>query len=188
MTFADIRSPLYPGIPSRFVALSGFLNLLALYFSGYLPALFHAGNAFGVQPFRVFPPPSSRVGLIDPPVPSCRSPASLPRLQGLDPEADPLPRPPFSDCTEARYPPGFSSPPGLDLLRAGTPTGSSSHGLLRSWLAVPPTLPFRVLLAKALANFPKPADPPGVSRHAVNINVFNATATNPATRIAHHAA
>lgn len=56
-------------MPSRYVALSGFRNLLALCFSGRLPALFHAGNAFGVHPFRVFPPPTSRVGLSTLPCP-----------------------------------------------------------------------------------------------------------------------
>jgi hypothetical protein len=44
---------------TRYVALSGFLNLLALCFSRRLPALFHAGNAHGVPPFRAFPPPPS---------------------------------------------------------------------------------------------------------------------------------
>jgi hypothetical protein len=41
---------------TRFVALTGFLSLLALCFSRRLPALFHAGNALGVPPSRAFPP------------------------------------------------------------------------------------------------------------------------------------
>jgi hypothetical protein len=40
---------------TRYVAPSGFLNLLTLSFSRSRPALFHAGNALGVTPSRAFP-------------------------------------------------------------------------------------------------------------------------------------
>jgi hypothetical protein len=58
-TLEDIWSPHSQVCLAWFVTLSGFLNLLALCFSRNLLALFHASNALGVQPFRVFPPTPS---------------------------------------------------------------------------------------------------------------------------------
>jgi hypothetical protein len=49
---------------TRYVAPSGFLNLLTLSFSRSRPALFHAGNALGVSPFRAFPLSSAAFRLI----------------------------------------------------------------------------------------------------------------------------
>jgi hypothetical protein len=49
---------------TRYVAPSGFLNLLTLSFSRSRPALFHAGNALGVPPFRAFPLSSAAFRLI----------------------------------------------------------------------------------------------------------------------------
>jgi hypothetical protein len=56
---------------TRYVALSGFLNLLAPCFSAGLPAFFHAGNAHGVPTLQSFHPTCSRSPLSRS-VPSCR--------------------------------------------------------------------------------------------------------------------
>jgi hypothetical protein len=96
---------------ARYVALSGFRNLLAPYFSKRRPALFHAGNAFGVPPSRAFPPRQAR--------PLSKPPALLPLAlrNGLDSKAFGrtrirYPGTPSFRLTEARCSPGLSSPPG----------------------------------------------------------------------------
>lgn len=58
-TLEDIWSPHSQVYLAWSVTLSGFRNLLALCFSRSLLALFHASNALGVLPFRVFPPTPS---------------------------------------------------------------------------------------------------------------------------------
>jgi len=40
---------------ARYVPLSGFLSLIAVYSFQWLPVLFHTGSAFGILSFRVFP-------------------------------------------------------------------------------------------------------------------------------------
>jgi hypothetical protein len=78
------RSPPDPGLPSRYVPLAGFLNLLAAYSSSNLVGLFHPTNARGILSFRAFS--SSRA--VTPyrgPVPSCRCLPAVtpgPRLPG----------------------------------------------------------------------------------------------------------
>jgi hypothetical protein len=100
---------------ARYVALPGFLSLLALCFSRRLPALFHAGNALGVPPSRAFPPRQAGTTFRCP-MPSCRLPPRTARLQGLRPDEDPLPRRPYSGHVGARCSPGLSSPPGSSPL------------------------------------------------------------------------
>jgi hypothetical protein len=39
---------------TQYVPLTGFLNLSAIYFFKSIPALFHAGSAHGILPFRAF--------------------------------------------------------------------------------------------------------------------------------------
>jgi hypothetical protein len=53
-TFEDWRIHLSGAYLTPFVALSGFLTLSALCSPPVRPALFHAGDALGVSPFRAF--------------------------------------------------------------------------------------------------------------------------------------
>lgn len=39
---------------TQYVPLTGFRNLTAIYFFKSIPALFHAGSARGISPFRAF--------------------------------------------------------------------------------------------------------------------------------------
>jgi len=82
---------------TQFVPLTSSLNFLAVYFSRRLTALFHAVTPLGFLPFRAFPP--HPVGPpFQGPLPSCRWLPRTARLQGLDPDADPLLR-----CTIFRH-------------------------------------------------------------------------------------
>jgi hypothetical protein len=81
---------------TRYVAPSGFLNLLTLSFSRSRPALFHAGNALGVTPSRAFPPlsaaPLTHRQRIFPLAVHPKIPEEIleARLQGIEPRAGPL--------------------------------------------------------------------------------------------------
>lgn len=150
---------------TRYVALSGFLNLLALYFSRRLPALFHAGNAHGVLPSRAFPPRQAGTSSRGP-LPSCRWPprcSSTPGPQAGRGSVAPaaLFRTRRSPVLSWAFIPYRVFPsPAMEPQK-----GSSSHGLGRGRLAVPS--------ADALQSFTRreswldslePADPPGVFR------------------------
>jgi hypothetical protein len=120
---------------TRFVALSGFLSLLALYFSRRLPALFHAGNALGVPPSRAFPPRQAGTPSQGP-LPSCRWPSRAARLQGLGARRGSVAATRhISGLAATRCSPGLSSPPGSSPLPRWDPYGS-----LLSWPCPQPTL------------------------------------------------
>jgi hypothetical protein len=121
---------------TRYVALSGFLSLLAPCFSRRLPALFHAGNALGVLPSRAFPPRQAGTPSRGP-MPSCRWPPRTARLQGLWPGAGPLSeRAIFQASPQPAALLGFHPLQGLPLPRVRAPTGPSSHGLVRNRFTV----------------------------------------------------
>jgi hypothetical protein len=62
---------------TRYVPPPGFLTLLTAYALSSPPALFHAGSAHGVLPFRAFPFERSRLASRRP-QPSCRWPDPIP--------------------------------------------------------------------------------------------------------------
>jgi hypothetical protein len=106
---------------TRYVALSGFLNLSALCFSRRLPALFHAGNALGVPPFRAFPPRPAEDTLSGP-----RALLPLAAAERLDSRAlgqtrIRCRRDRISGDATTRCSPGLSSPSGSCLSRDGAP-------------------------------------------------------------------
>jgi len=120
---------------TRFVALTGFLSLLALCFSRRLPALFHAGNALGVQPSRAFPPRQAGDTFSGPH-------ALLPLAAAYGSTSGPQARRGYvaaarhiSDLATTRCSPGLSSPPGSSPLPRWDPNGS-----LLSWPCPQPTL------------------------------------------------
>jgi len=59
-TFAVTWNPSPRAYHTRYVALSGFLNLLALYCSRRLPAIFKPVTSLGFRPFRASSPKASR--------------------------------------------------------------------------------------------------------------------------------
>jgi len=72
------------------------------------------------------------------PMPSCRWPPRTARLQGLRPGADPLlRRAVFQASPQPAALLGFHPLQGFPFSRDGTPTGPSSHGLVRDRLFVP---------------------------------------------------
>jgi hypothetical protein len=132
----------------------GFLNLLVLRSAPSLPALFHAGSAHGVAPFRALLLPCSRTPF-PAPLPSCRwtspptsppararrpkppdpfrlmeKPRKRPRLQGFSPHESP---PPTADGLGRRR---ARSSPGLSALQGVPPRWNGSA------LTAPPLMAF----------------------------------------------
>lgn len=120
---------------TRYVALSGFLSLLALCFSRRLPALFHAGNALGVPPSRAFPPRQAGDTFSGPHalLPLAAAYGSTPGPQARRGSVAAACR--ISGLAAARCSPGLSSPPGFSLLPRWDPNGP-----LLSWSCPRPTL------------------------------------------------
>jgi hypothetical protein len=150
---------------TRYVALTGFLSLLALYFSRRLPALFHAGNALGVPPSRAFPPRQAGTPSRGP-LPSCRWPprcSSTPRPQAGRGSVAPAPlfrnrRSPM--LSWAFIPSRVFPSPAMEPRM-----GSSSHELFRGRLAVPSAEALQSITRREnWLDSLEPADPPGVSR------------------------
>jgi len=104
---------------TRYVAPSGFLNLLTPFFSRSPPALFHAGNALGVFPFRAFPPlsaaPPTHRRRFYPHVVSQKILERTPRLdfRAFSQEQVRCSASAYFSLDEARCSPGFFSPPGF---------------------------------------------------------------------------
>jgi len=113
---------------TRYVALSGFRNLSALCFSRRLPALFHAGNAHGVPPFRAFPPRPAEDTLSGPPALLPLTAAERLDSRALGQTRIRCRRDRISGDATTRCSPGLSSPSGSCLSRDGTPKES-----LLSW-------------------------------------------------------
>jgi hypothetical protein len=120
--FPGAGQPLIPGIPlPGYGASSAFLTLSRLSSAQHLPALFHAGPALGVAPFKAEFHLQSRT-FSRRPIPSCGWSVNL-RFRVLLP-ASVL----ASAEAEAATFMGFCLPRGFTLVRRG-PFGSNSHGL-----------------------------------------------------------
>jgi hypothetical protein len=104
---------------TRYVAPTDFLSLLTLSFSESPPALFHAGNALGVSPFRAFPPlsaaPPTHRRRFYPHAVSQKIPERIPRLdsRAFSQEQVRCSASAYFSLDEARCSPGLSSPPGF---------------------------------------------------------------------------
>lgn len=120
---------------ARYVALSGFLSLLAPYFSRRLPALFHAGNALGVPPSRAFPPRQAGDTFSGPHalLPLAAAYGSTPGPQARRGSVAATRH--ISGLAATRCSPGLSSPPGSSPLPRWDPNGP-----LLSWPCPRPTL------------------------------------------------
>jgi len=159
-TSSRCRAATCPGATNSQVrALSAFRTLSGLCSARRLPALFHAGPAHGVSPFRDDLHPQSRASSRTP-LPSCgwptilapSRPPRLPRapgdararlgrlsrrrrfrppapLQGLAPCEWPCRRADCSGQPFDRDPRGFLLPRGFSLSAGGPPRGPSSLGL-----------------------------------------------------------
>jgi len=101
---------------ARPLASSGFLDLSTPSSASCLPAIFQAGSAPGVEPFRAFLLPCSRTPFPAPaPLVALNRSEDRPRLQGLAPHESPTP-----DGRGLTPPPARSSP-GLSALQGSLP-------------------------------------------------------------------